>query len=315
MTPLSETPLVLWIIFIGLFAATLVIDLGIGRKRLLAYTMKEAAAWSVVWIAAALVFNLAVYWAEGRQAALEFLAGYLIEKSLSVDNLFVFVMIFNYFAVDALGQIRVLKWGIIGALVMRAVFIALGAAILSTFHWAVYVFGAFLVYTGIHMVAHQGDSVDPSRNPIVKWSRRILPITERYDGHHFTVRVSERFYFTPLFIVLLVVESTDVVFAVDSIPAIYGITRDPFIVYSSNAFAIMGLRALYFLLAGMLELFRYLKLGVALVLVFVGLKMCATDWIHISIEVSLSVVFLLLSASVAASIIARRVDARGGGAT
>ncbi len=311
MNPATPTPLALWIGFGLFFLAMLGIDLGFagrGQKRM---SMKQSAAWTTLWISTALVFNAVVYIIKGREPALEFFAGYIIEYSLSVDNLFVFIMIFTFFRVTPEAQPRVLKWGILGALVMRGVFIALGAAILETFSWAIYVFGVFLVFTGVKMLLHrEEDELHPDQNPLVRLARKFLPMARDYDGSKFTTRIDGRRLFTPLFVVLLVIESTDVVFAVDSIPAIFGITADPFIVYSSNVFAIMGLRALYFLLAGALGLFRYLKIGVAVVLVFVGCKMTMAHYVHLSIEISLGVVFLLLSGSIAASVVANIRDSK-----
>src|SRR3712207_5931875 len=234
--------------------------------------MREAAAWSGVWVTLGLAFGGLVWAWKGGTAAGEYLAGYLIEKSLSVDNIFVFALIFAYFAVPAAYQHRVLFWGVLGAIFFRAIFIAAGAALLSTFHWIIYVFGAFLVLTGIKMARHQGDGVHPERNPALRLLRRFLPLTGEYHGQRFLVRLDGRLWATPLLAVLVVVETTDVIFAVDSIPAIFAITRDPFLVFTSNAFAILGLRSLYFALAGLMDKFHYLKVALAVLLGVVGGK-------------------------------------------
>lgn len=303
MTALLATPPELWAGFLVIFVIMMVIDLGLGQRRPHAPSMREAAGWSVLWIAAALLFNAGVWHFEGRKVALEFFTGYLIEKALSVDNLFVFIMVFSYFGVTSHVQPRVLKWGIVGAIVLRGIFVAIGATLVAKFQWIIYVFGAFLIWTGAKMALHQDGEVHPEKNIFVRLSKRFLPVAGQYEGAKFTTRIDGRFYFTPLFVVLLVVESTDVIFAIDSIPAIFGITQDPFIVFTSNMFAIMGLRALYFLLAGALHLFHHLKVGVALVLVVVGVKMCGSGFYHVPIEASLGVVALLLGGSVITSLL------------
>src|SRR5688500_16639468 len=244
-----------------------------------------------------------MYFRFGSQPALEFLTGYLIEYALSVDNIFVFIVIFNYFAVPAAFQHRVLFWGILGAIGLRAAFILIGAALLQTFHWVIFVFGGFLVYTGFKILAHKGPQVHPERNPVVRFFRRLLPLTQSYHGQRFLVRLDGRRYATPLLLVLVMVEATDVVFAVDSIPAIFAGTRDPFLVFTSRIFAILGLRARYFLLASILERFRYLSVGIGLVLVFVGAKMLVSDFYHVPIGLSLAVVVILLAGSVIASLL------------
>ncbi len=246
----------------------------------------------------------------GRDQGLEFLAGYLIEYSLSVDNIFVFVLIFSYFKVPAIYQHRVLFWGILGALVMRAIFIGVGAALLSTFHWIIFVFGGFLVYSGIRMAFHKDEHVEFDDNPIVRLFKRFVPVTKEYEGQSFFVRHGGKLMATPLFIVLLLLESTDLVFALDSVPAIFAITDDPFIVYTSNVFAILGLRALYFLLAGVIDKFQYLKFGLAAVLVFVGFKMVISEWYKIPTTYSLAVIGSVLALSVIASLVVSRRDAR-----
>jgi tellurite resistance protein TerC len=281
------------------------LDLGFFHRKAHAIGMREALIWSVVWISLALVFNAGVYWWFGPERALEFLTGYLIEKALSVDNLFVFLVLFSYFAVPAKLQHRVLFWGIVGALVMRAGFIFAGSALIQMFHWVIYVFGAFLVFTGIKLLAARENQVHPERNLVLRLFRKVVPSVPQYHGSRFWIKQSGRRFVTPLLTVLVVIEATDIVFAVDSIPAIFAITRDPFIVFTSNIFAILGLRALYFLLAGMIGRFRYLKVGLGLVLVFVGAKMLLTDIIHVPIVLSLSVVGGLIGGSIAFSMLSR----------
>jgi len=292
-----------WIIFNLFVLGMLALDLLVFHRKAHAVSLREAFSWSVVWISLALIFNVGIYYLWGSEKAMEFLAGYLIEKSLSVDNIFVFIMVFSYFSVPAMYQHRVLFWGILGALIMRAIFIAAGAALLSAFHWIIYVFGGFLIITGIKMFFAGEEKIEPEKNPAVRLLRRWMPITNKFDGQRFFVRIDGRLWATPLFVVLLVIETTDVIFAVDSIPAIFAITLDPFIVYTSNIFAILGLRALYFLLAGILEMFRYLKVGLAFVLCFVGVKMMLVDFYKIPIGVSLGVVAGILAISILASLV------------
>jgi TerC family integral membrane protein len=299
----GQHPPVVWLGFTGLVVALLVLDLGVLNRRSHALTLKEALSWSGGLVALALLFGLFVLWREGTQQALEYYAGYLIELSLSVDNLFVFLLIFSYFCVRADAQPKVLKWGILGAMVMRLIMIGLGAFLLHQFSWIIYVFGAILVITGLRMLTQREKSVDLERNPVVRLARRILPVSSSYDGTRFFTRtVTGRLLVTPLLLVLVVVEWSDLVFAIDSIPAIFAVTRDPFLVYSSNVFAILGLRALFFVLAGMLDKFVYLKPGVAFILVFVGLKMTLSAWLHIPILLSLGVILLTLSAAVILSL-------------
>lgn len=296
--------------------AMLAIDLGIFHRKSHAVSIKEATIWSVVWISLALLFNLCIYffWDQlsyesvysNSEAALAFLTGYLIEKSLSVDNIFVFVLLFTFFAVPASYQHRVLFWGIIGALIMRGTLIAVGAALLKEFHWIIYIFGAFLIYTGFRMASHNNTELNPDQNLLLRVLRRIMPITDSYEGDKFFVRRAGKLLATPLFVVLLVVESTDLVFAVDSIPAIFAVTQDPFIVYTSNVFAILGLRSLYFLLAGVVDKFHYLKLGLSVVLVFVGIKMLIVDFFKIPVGISLGVIATILTVSIVASLIRSR---------
>ena len=265
--------------------------------------MREALVWSAVWIGLALVFNVGVYTWFGSEKAVEFLTGYLIEKALSVDNLFVFVVIFSYFAVPAALQHRVLFWGIVGALVMRGLFIALGAALLERFHAVIYLFGGFLVLTGIRMLFQREQSVHPERNLVPRMFRRAVPSVPDYHGPRFTIVEAGKRFATPLLMVVVVVEASDIMFAVDSIPAVFAVTRDPFIVYSSNIFAILGLRALYFVLADVIGRLHYLKVGLAFVLVFVGGKMLLGDVVHVPVWLSLSVVAGLLAGSALASLL------------
>jgi tellurite resistance protein TerC len=293
----------LWIGFTALILLLLALDLGVFHRRAHEIRVREALVMSAMWIGLALLFNVALYFWFGSERALEFLTGYVIEKALSVDNLFVFLVVFAYFSVPGKLQHRVLFWGILGALVMRAIFILLGAALLQTFHWIIYVFGAFLIFTGVKLLLQREGDIHPERNPILRLFRRVVPAVSDYRGTHFLVREAGRWHATPLLMVLVVIEATDVVFAVDSIPAIFAVTDDPFIVYTSNIFAIMGLRALYFALAAMLGRFHYLKFGLGLVLVFVGTKMAIADFYKIPILASLAVVLGLLTASVVASLL------------
>lgn len=293
--------IVLWVAFNIFVFGMLALDLGVFHRKAHAVSIKEATIWSCVWVALAMVFNVGIYFAWGHIKALEFFTGYVIEKSLSVDNLFVFLMIFQYFNTPAQYQHRVLFWGILGALILRAIFIVMGAALLNNFHWMIYVFGAFLIFTGIKMFLQGDEKLEPDKNPVVRLFERLVPIIKEYDGQKFFVRRDGKTYATLLMLVLVVVETTDVIFAVDSIPAIFAITKDPFIVYTSNVFAILGLRALYFLLAGVMEMFVYLKVGLSFVLCFVGVKMMLVDVYKIPIGASLSVIGGVLLLSVAAS--------------
>ncbi|MBI4465216.1 MAG: TerC family protein [Acidobacteria bacterium] len=296
------TPL-LWVGFTVFILFLLTLDLGVFHRKAHAVGYREALLWSLVWIGLALSFNVVVYLWFGRQRALEYLTGYVIEKALSVDNIFVFIVIFRYFAVTAAYQHRVLFWGILGALVMRMAFILTGAVVLERFQWTAYLFGAFLIYAGIRLIYVGDVEVHPERNPLVRLFQKLVPCTSQYSGARLWVRQSGRIMATPLLLVLVVVEATDVVFAVDSIPAIFAITRDPFIVYTSNIFAILGLRALYFLLAGAMAQFRYLKVGLGCVLTYVGIKMTIHDYFHIPTGVSLAVVAILLGGAVVASLV------------
>jgi tellurite resistance protein TerC len=303
----------LWVGFNVFVLVMLALDLGVFHRKAHVVSVREASIWSAVWIGLALLFNLGIWHYLGPQKGVEFLTGYLIEKSLSVDNIFVFALIFGYFAVPEEYQHRVLFWGILGALVMRAIFIAAGAALLASFHWIIYVFGAFLIVTGIKMVLTPAKGLEPEKNPVVRLVRRLFPVSDRYHGQRFFVRDRGILTATPLFVVLALVETTDLIFAVDSIPAIFAVTSDPFIVYTSNVFAILGLRSLYFLLAGVMSKFEYLKHGLAAILVFVGTKMAIIDLYKIPSTVSLGVVAAILAIAVVASLArARRRAARGG---
>jgi tellurite resistance protein TerC len=296
-------PLSIWLGFTGLVLALLVLDLGVLNRRSHVLTLKEALSWSGGVVLLALLFGLFILWREGTQQALEYFTGYLIELSLSVDNLFVFLLIFTYFCVRADAQPKVLKWGILGAIVMRLMMIGLGAFLLHRFNWIVYVFGALLVVTGIRMFTQKEARVDLERNPVVRLARRLIPLSPSYDGTRFFTRMATgKVLATPLLLVLLLVEWSDLVFAIDSIPAIFAVTRDPFLVYSSNVFAILGLRALYFVLAGMLDKFVYLKPGISFILVFVGLKMLLSGWFHIPIMLSLGVIVATLALAVVLSL-------------
>ena len=301
---LLATSIWFWIIFNVAILGLLALDLGVFHRKAHAVSVKEAAIWSVVWISLSLLFNLGIFLFEGKEIAMQFLAGYLIEKSLSVDNIFVFIMLFSFFQVPAAYQHRVLFWGILGALIMRGALIGAGAFLIAQFSWVLYIFGAFLVYTGIRMALQKDDiHVDVDSNQAVKLLRRIFPITDGYRGQKFmTVENGVRMA-TPLLVVLLIVETTDLIFALDSIPAIFAVTQDPFIVYTSNVCAILGLRALYFLLAGVMQSFHYLKYGLSLVLVFVGVKMLIADFYHVSIGLSLSVIGVVLTVSILASLL------------
>ncbi len=296
------TPL-LWGGFTLFVIVMLALDLGVFHRKAHAVGTREALGWSFFWISLALMFNAGVWHWFGAARAMEFLAGYLIEKALSVDNIFVFLVIFSYFSVPAAYQHRVLFWGILGAIVFRVIFILLGAALLSAFHGVIYAFGGLLVYTGARLLLSSDLNVHPERNPALALVRRILPVTPDHQGHRFFARVNGRVFATPLLLVLVVIEATDIVFAIDSIPAIFAVTNDPFIVYTSNIFAILGLRALFFLLAGVMTRFHYLKVGLGLVLVFVGIKMVGSDFYEVPIGVSLAVVAALIGGSVLLSLL------------
>ncbi len=293
----------MWAGFLAFVLAMLAVDLGIFHRKAHAVSLKEAGLWSAVWVALALGFNALIWRNFGPDRGVEFLTGYLIEKALSVDNIFVFVLIFGAFQVPEAYQHRVLFWGILGALVMRAIFVGLGAALLAKFHWVLYLFGGFLLITGIKMLLLRNAAFDPRDNPIFKLFRRFVPAVETYHGADFTVVKEGRRLATPLLLVLVAVELTDVVFAVDSVPAIFAVTKDPFIVFTSNIFAMLGLRSLYFLLAGVVDRFHHLKVGLSLVLVFVGLKMLVVDFLKVPPFWSLGIIALLVGGTVVTSLL------------
>ncbi len=295
-----------WIAFNLFVIAMLAIDLGIFHRKAHTVSLKEAAIWSGVWISLALVFNAGLYFLRGPDPALQFFTGWLLEKSLSVDNIFVFVLLFSAFSVPAAFQHRVLFWGIIGALIMRGILIAVGAVLLEQFHWILYVFGVFLIFTGIRMALHKETQINPEKNPVLKLARRFFPVTKEYEQDHFIVRRAGQWMMTPLLLVLLIVESTDLIFAVDSIPAVFAVTRDPFIVYTSNVFAILGLRSLYFVFANVIEKFTYLKLGLSIILTYVGVKMVLADVFPIPTLLSLAIIALVLTGAIVASVIRAR---------
>jgi tellurite resistance protein TerC len=309
---LETETLLLWGGFLAGISAFLCLDLFVIHRKDHVVGVREALFWSAFWISLALVFAAGVFFFGGSVKGTEFLTGYVIEKSLSVDNVFIFLVIFQYFAVPPLYQPKVLHWGIIGALVMRLGFIFLGAALLKTFHWTIFVFGGLLIFTALRLASQKEHEVHPERNPIVRLMKRFVPMTDRYDGGKFFVRENAVLMATPLFVVLMVVESTDLVFAVDSIPAIFAVTTDPFIVFTSNAFAILGLRALYFALAGLMGYFLYLRQGLVAILLFVGVKMLISEWYKVPTPLSLAVVAAILGIAVAASLVRGRQEVTDG---
>jgi len=291
----------MWGVFVVVVVVALAVDLLVFHREAHEVELREGLIWTFVWIGLSLLFNAWIFLEDGARPALQFLTGYVIEKSLSVDNIFVFILVFQYFSVPPKYQHRVLFWGILGAVVMRGIFVALGAALVSRFDWVLLLFGVFLLYTGIKIVVRKEVEVDPEHNPVIRWVERHLRVTGRYDGQRFITRVNGTLSATPLLLVLIVVELTDVVFAVDSIPAVFGVTRDPFLVFTSNIFAILGLRALYFVLHDLIRRFEYLHYGLGAVLAFIGVKMLLEDWVHIPVEISLAVVVVLLAGSSLAS--------------
>lgn len=293
----------LWLGFLGFVIAMLAIDLGVFHRNAHDVTLKEAAVWSAVWVAFAIVFAIGIHVWFGPQRALEFTTGYLIEKALAVDNIFVFVIIFSTFAVPSMYQHRVLFWGVLGALAMRAVFIFAGGAFLQRFHWAIYVFGGILALTGLKLLIQRDAVPEPEKNPVIRLFRRFVPMTDKYHGDKFWIRDKGKLIATPLFLALVAVEVTDLIFAVDSIPAIFAVTTDPFIVFTSNIFAILGLRSMYFLLAGVVSKFVYLKVGLSVVLIFVGAKMLLMDVYKVPILASLAIIAGILVTSVVASLV------------
>jgi tellurite resistance protein TerC len=292
-----------WIGFLVFVMLMLILDLGVFHRNSHEVKVKEALIWSGVWISLALLFNYGLYLYMGKEKALEFLAGYLIEKSLSVDNLFVFIMLFSYFNVSPKYQHKVLFWGIIGALVLRAIFIFAGVALISKFHWIIYLFGVFLLFTGAKMLFHDDKEVEPDKNPLVRLFKRFFPVTDSMSGGRFFVKINAKRFATPLFIVLLIVEFTDLIFAVDSIPAILAVSNDTFIIFTSNVFAILGLRSLYFALAGITKYFHYLKYGLSVILIFIGVKMLIVDLYKIPIVYSLLTIVGILAVSVLLSVV------------
>ncbi len=309
---LDVLPIWAWVGFFIFIAAMLALDLGVFQRDAHEVKMKEALIWCGVWFTLALCFNALIWSWRGSELGQQFLASYLIELCLSVDNVFVFILVFAYFKVPSKWQHRVLFWGIIGAVVMRAVFILVGVSVIQRFHWVLYIFGAFLVYTGIKMaIPNKDPEVHPENNPVVKLFRRFYPVAPHNDQGHFFTHHAGRRMATPLFIVLIVIETTDVVFALDSIPAVLAITSDPFVALTSNIFAILGLRSLYFALSGIMQLFRYLKVGLAIILVFIGTKMLISHWLHVSTVISLAVIGTVLTMSVLLSWLIKDVPKPG----
>jgi tellurite resistance protein TerC len=298
-----DNKIMLWIGFNLFVILMLALDLGVFHRKAHEVKFREAITWSVVWIILALIFNAGIWYYFGKVRAIEFLTGYIVEKSLSVDNIFVFVLIFSSFQVPATYQHRVLFWGVLGALAMRAVFIFAGVSLIEKFHWIIYVFGLFLILTGIKIARDKGTKINIEKNPVLLFVKKYLPVTTDYFQSKFLVRLNGKIHGTPLLLVLILVETTDLIFAVDSIPAILAITRDPFIVYTSNVFAILGLRSLYFALAGTLKYFSFLHYGLALILVFVGVKMLITDLYKFNPFISLAIIGSILAASIIASFI------------
>ena len=300
----------LWIGFTAFVLVMLALDLGVFHRKAHTVSLKEAAIWSAVWVTLALLFNLGIYFLRGPDLALQFFTGYLIEKSLSVDNIFVFTLLFTYFNVPAAYQHRVLFWGVLGALVIRGILIAVGVVLFEEIHWIIYLFGAFLIFTGIKMGLQRETEVHPEKNPLVKLVGRVIPVTSDYEGDRFIVQRAGRFIATPLLLVLVAVESADLIFAVDSIPAIFAVTRDPFIVYTSNVFAILGLRSLYFVFANIIDKFYYLKPALSIILTYVGIKMVLADIYPIPTLLSLAIIVGVLIIAVIASIIRARIIAQ-----
>lgn len=297
-----DTPVIFWVVFNVFVLLMLALDLGVFHRKSHEVTLKEALTWTFVWIVLALIFNLIIFFWRGRQQALEFFTGYLVEKALSVDNIFVFIMIFTYFQIPSKYQHKVLFWGIIGALIMRVIFIFAGVALLEKFHFTIYIFGALLIFTGYKMFKQNHSKIDPEKNPVIRFVKKFIPVTTTLHGDKFFTTLDGRRYATPMFLVLMLIETTDLIFAVDSIPAILAITQDQFIVYTSNVFAILGLRSLYFALAGIVHRFWLLSYGLAVVLVFVGLKMMLIDFYKIPIELSLLFIASVITGSIILSL-------------
>lgn len=301
------TDITFWILFILFILLMLGIDLGIFHRKAHSVSFKESLLWTMVWMGLAMLFNALIYFWKGPDKALEFLTGYLIELSLSVDNLFVFILIFGYFHVASQYQHRILFWGILGALILRVIFIFAGAALLLKFHWMIYLFGGILILSGYKMFFQKDKKVDPEKNPVLRLFKRYFPVTNQSEGSKFFVKQNNKWFATPLFLVLLIVETTDVIFAIDSVPAILAITTDTFIVFTSNAFAILGLRSLFFALAGIINVFRFLHFGLATILIFIGLKMVLADVYKFPIEVALFSVVGILITSIIASLVFKPV--------
>lgn len=297
-----DTPIIFWIVFNAFVLIMLALDLGVFHRKSHEITVKEALIWTFVWIFLSLIFNVIIYFWLGPQQALEYFTGYLVEKALSVDNIFVFIVIFTYFQVPSKYQHKVLFWGIIGALIMRVIFIFAGVALLEKFHFTIYVFGALLIFTGIKLFNHNNSRIDPDKNPVLKFFKKLMPVTPTFHEDKFFTRIDGRLFATPLFLVLILIETTDLIFAVDSIPAILAITQDQFIVYTSNVFAILGLRSLYFALAGVVHRFWLLSYGLAIVLIFVGIKMTLIDFYKIPIELSLLFIASIITGSIILSL-------------
>jgi tellurite resistance protein TerC len=295
-----------WAGFILFIFIMLALDLGVFHKKNHKVNVREAIIWTIVWITLAFIFNLLIFFDLGKTKALEFLTGYVVEYSLSVDNIFVFILIFTFFNVDEKYQHKVLFWGILGALVMRGIFIFTGVALITRFHWIIYIFGGFLVFTGIRMLVQQEAQIEPEKNPVIRFFKKFLPVTETMHEDRFFILRNSKTYATPLFLVLIIIETSDLIFAVDSIPAVLAISQDRFIVFTSNIFAILGLRSLYFAISGVMDYFRFLKIGLAFVLTFVGLKMCSSNFIEIPVIYSLLVIISILAISIISSVLIKK---------
>jgi tellurite resistance protein TerC len=301
-----DTPILFWILFNAFVLLMLALDLGVFNRKAHEISLKEALTWTFVWIFLAMVFNAIIFYWRGQQQALEFFTGYLVEKALSIDNIFVFIMIFSYFQIPSKYQHKVLFWGILGALIMRVVFIFAGVALIEKFHFTIYIFGALLIYTGYKMFYHNNTKIEPDKNPVIRFFKKFMPVTPDLHKDNFFLKLNGKQFATPLFLVLLLIETTDLIFAVDSIPAILAITQDQFIVYTSNVFAILGLRSLYFALAGVVHRFWLLSYGLAIVLVFVGIKMLLIDVYKIPIEWSLVFIAITIAGSILLSLRIRK---------
>ena len=297
-----DTPILFWILFNAFVLLMLALDLGVFHRKAHDVSVKEAMTWTFIWVFLALVFNTIIYYWRGQQQALEFFTGYLVEKALSIDNIFVFIMIFSYFRIPSKYQHKVLFWGILGALIMRVVFIFAGVALIEKFHFTIYIFGALLIYTGYKMFYHNNATIEPDKNPVIRVFKKFMPVTPQLHDDNFFVKIDGKRFATPLFLVLILIETTDLIFAVDSIPAILAITQDQFIVYTSNVFAILGLRSLYFALAGIVHRFWLLSYGLSVVLVFVGIKMLLIDVYKIPIEWSLVFIATTITGSILLSL-------------